>query len=119
MAKKKKTQIKSTARGFATTSIPKKVVQIEPEPEPPVTEPVVESSPPAPVPGGPTGPTLDAEQQALQDLIEKHQDRIEKDVCRTIKVSCLWCSLIGGISLMFYVSSPSNKNGAFHQVYNA
>ncbi len=83
MAKKKKTQLKPVARGFATTSIPKKVVQVEPEPEPaPPTEPIAEASTADPVPGV----TLDAEEQALQDLIEKYQDRTEKDVCRTVKV---------------------------------
>lgn len=85
MAKKKKTQLKPVARGFATTSIPKKVVQVEPEPEPepvPPVEPVAEGS----TAGSAPGTTLDAGEQALQDLIEKYQDRTEKDVCRTIKV---------------------------------
>jgi len=33
MAKKKKTQLKSVARGFATVSVPKKVAPTEPEEE--------------------------------------------------------------------------------------
>lgn len=91
MAKKKRTQLKPVNRGFSTTSVPKKVVQVEPEPEPepiPPPEPVAEGS----ISGaGPPGVSLSAEEQSLQELIERYQDKTEKDVCRTVKVSDSCC----------------------------
>ncbi|KAJ7631081.1 P-loop containing nucleoside triphosphate hydrolase protein [Roridomyces roridus] len=97
MAKKKKTQLKPVARGFATTSVPKKVV-----PEDTVAE--------ADTPAGTTeeeksttddGPAADSvatqatsdefdpekvEEQSLQNLVDSKQDKIEKEIARTIKV---------------------------------
>ncbi|KAI0932374.1 hypothetical protein AcW2_001025 [Taiwanofungus camphoratus] len=93
MAKKKRTQLKPVARGFATTSVPKKVVQaVEAEAstsdtsQPEVLEDVVAST---------SGDTLQSqteeydpdkhEEMSLQLLVDKFQDKIEKEVVRTIK----------------------------------
>ncbi|KAI0335964.1 P-loop containing nucleoside triphosphate hydrolase protein [Cubamyces sp. BRFM 1775] len=91
--KKKKTQLKPVARGFATTSVPKKVVEAPKEPEPaaPATDTLDASEvqkgtdgsgQPS---GAATGPALSEEDQALQNLIEKFQDKVEKEVVRTVK----------------------------------
>jgi ATP-dependent RNA helicase DHX29 len=100
MAKKKKTALKPVARGFATTSVPKKVT----EPDP------VEDSPPAAdsdagqaeaqgsnvvaadgaANNGTTsqakGPLLNPEEQFFQDLIDKLQEKTEREIVRNIKV---------------------------------
>ena len=93
MAKKKKTQLKSVARGFATTSVPKKVQQggqldnftdvIETLPameksfgnEKEVTEIL-------------TG-NLDHDKQQLQLLVDRFQEKTDKEIIRTFKVSLL------------------------------
>ena len=93
MAKKKKTQLKPVARGFATTSVAKKVVP-EPEPEENTPEisltqiPVPQSSDdPGTVQSGDTVAVIsDPQEQSLQELVEKYQDRVEKDVTRSVKV---------------------------------
>ncbi|KAF8844041.1 P-loop containing nucleoside triphosphate hydrolase protein [Paxillus ammoniavirescens] len=100
MAKKKKTQLKPVARGFATTSIPKKVVQVE-EAEPPANEPPASAGSMAEIvtsgemSGGPQAPTQDTppdefdadrvEEQSLQNMIEKFQEKTEKEISRAIK----------------------------------
>ncbi|KIK96360.1 hypothetical protein PAXRUDRAFT_826025 [Paxillus rubicundulus Ve08.2h10] len=100
MAKKKKTQLKPIARGFATTSIPKKVVQVE-EAEPPDNEPpasagsMAEFATSREVSGGPRASIQDTppdefnadrvEEQSLQNMIEKFQEKTEKEISRTIK----------------------------------
>lgn len=95
MAKKKKTQLKPVVRGFATTSIPKKVVQ--PSEEERAEEPTTattEDSPPAKDEGTPsqvdkTDASTDnagtPEEQASQSMIDKYQDKTEREVVRTIK----------------------------------
>lgn len=96
--KKKKTQLKPVARGFTTTSVPKKAVQDanQPEPTPPcdpaeshsqVREDQAHPQPSAdvPVPQG----EFDADQvevQSLQNMVDKYQDKIEREVSRRIKV---------------------------------
>jgi len=94
--KKKKTQLKPVARGFATTSVPKKVI--------PVADVAEDSGPPADlkefeVEGDPSssssdvtkntedasGQTLDDVDASLQGLVDKFQDKTEKDIVRTIK----------------------------------
>jgi hypothetical protein len=94
MAKKKKTQLKPIARGFATTSVPKKVVVQEPR----LSEPETAT---------PEGSVHDAEQSAeiskvedhdstskdplnalstedqfLQSFVERLQDKTEKEIAR-------------------------------------
>jgi hypothetical protein len=94
MPKKKKTQLKPVARGFAVTSIPKKA---PPEPPPlsqhdsdaneesasseiphttPIHEPVEDEA----------VSLQNAEERSLQDLVDKLQERVEKEIVRTVKV---------------------------------
>ena len=97
MAKKKKTALKPVARGFATTSVPKKVA---PAPEP-VEEPALSAraSPEAEADAsrgedGDAGmdakdaatPALSEEDQALQGLVERLQDKVEKEITRCVCV---------------------------------
>ena len=95
--KKKKTQLKPVARGFATTSVPKKVVEVPKEPDAP--DPKESSA--GPVDGQTGGPTNPAEgtratdasnalseaDQVLQTYIDRFQDKVEKEIVRAVKVS--------------------------------
>ncbi|KAH9857918.1 P-loop containing nucleoside triphosphate hydrolase protein [Lenzites betulinus] len=91
--KKKKTQLKPVARGFATTSVPKKVVEVPKEPEPVPTNDAPDASkdhasdPDASgqAPNGGDAPALSEEDQVLQTFIEKFQDKVEKEIVRTVK----------------------------------
>jgi ATP-dependent RNA helicase DHX29 len=104
MAKKKKTALKPVARGFATTSQPKKKVE-EPEPE---AEEAGSADKAAdqdegaartvdrPVAGG-AGQTnaleeweveVNAAESRLQGYVERLQDKGDKEVARIIKVCC-------------------------------
>lgn len=104
MAKKKKTSLKPVARGFATTSVPKKVIPVEEQPDEPnpddgiVTQTIAEQT----EPGHPRESSAgidnhsgaldwDSEEQSLQSLVNKFQEKVEKDVVRTVKVFCM-CS---------------------------
>lgn len=94
MAKKKKTQLKPVARGFATTSVPKKVTPKEAEEmETPARNKIEESitSVSGETPGGDTTASstlhdgLDpdkVEEQALQNLVDKLQEKTEKEIAR-------------------------------------
>ncbi|KAF8446045.1 hypothetical protein L210DRAFT_2950950 [Boletus edulis BED1] len=100
MPKKKKTQLKPVARGFTTTSIPKKAVQVE-ESSPPadevppseseglVTEAAETSADQAAVRGAlRDSANFDAEQDEqpfLQTLVDKYQEKTEKELSRAIK----------------------------------
>ncbi|KAG5648098.1 hypothetical protein DXG03_007133 [Asterophora parasitica] len=97
MAKKKKTQLKPVARGFATTSVPKKVTQAEVlEAENGVSDAVVEEvkadlwkgkTAAAVVPTAPSD-EFDpdkVEEQSLQNLVDKLQEKTEKEITRTVK----------------------------------
>jgi len=106
MAKKKKTQLKPVARPFATASVPKKVL-----PELVVEEVANDESgddnvgggdggsvrvngqgstdstkPPAPEPESEEVKALRAEELGLQGLVDKLQDKTEKEINRNIKV---------------------------------
>jgi ATP-dependent RNA helicase DHX29 len=94
MPKKKKTPQKPY-RGFAVTSIPKKAPP-EPTPqddsdakvEPAVshtaqTHELVEDE---------TLSRQNAEERSLQDLVDRLQERTEKEIVRTIKVRAKWMS---------------------------
>ncbi|KAJ3558034.1 hypothetical protein NM688_g1149 [Phlebia brevispora] len=104
MAKKKKTQLKPVARGFATQSVPKKIVDVQPEQEPnPSSAPLPTEEEVAGLPAASKGvseggtlqvastegtqwsDTEKAEERALQALVDKHQERIEREVVRTVK----------------------------------
>ncbi|KAK7058857.1 hypothetical protein VNI00_001481 [Paramarasmius palmivorus] len=99
MAKKKKTQIKSHARGFATTSVPKKVVPAEEaQTQAAVEEPQPEQSaaageakedlPSSSVENAPVEDEFDpdkVEEQSLQNLVDKLQEKTEKEITRAVK----------------------------------
>lgn len=95
LAKKKKTQLKPVARGFATTSVPKKVTEPVQEEIPTTLDEVQEDVPqdPSSATAG-AGPSQSSEEfnidnheeQSLQLLVDKYQEKIEKEVSRTIKV---------------------------------
>jgi ATP-dependent RNA helicase DHX29 len=94
MAKKKKTALKPVARGFATTSVPKKVEpQDEPEPESTsLVDEVTATSNEAQAQDTGTGSALPGtasltpEDQLLQDLVDKLQEKTEKEIVRALKV---------------------------------
>lgn len=97
MAKKKKTQVKTVVRGFATTSVPKKVEKVvEPEEvadspstqELPLEQP--ESLDPVKKGGAEEEPTDEfdpekVEEQSLQNLVDKLQEKTEREIVRTVK----------------------------------
>lgn len=106
MAKKKRTQLKPVARGFATTSVPKKAAAPA-ENEDSISERAGDDSTPAnqPVnaaadtllpPNGANGPSTPAaegefsfekaEEHSLQVWIEKQQEKTEREIARTLKV---------------------------------
>ena len=112
MAKKKKTQLKPIARGFATTSLPKKVVPVQDDEAPSTPEQnaaslneteatssftpdqdAVEASPATAVPESKEFDPEKAEEQSLQNLVDKLQERVEKDIRRSIKVCYIRTSL--------------------------
>lgn len=97
MAKKKKTQLKPVARGFATTSQPKKVVPPPDELEPTSEANAVDTeSTPVDSVGAATPVTSQepvddfdpekVEEQSLQNLVDKLQEKTERDIVRTVKV---------------------------------
>ncbi|CCM00897.1 uncharacterized protein FIBRA_02943 [Fibroporia radiculosa] len=92
MAKKKKTQPKAIVRGFATTSVPKKVQPAEADSvisnnedlsalrdaDPPPSEPLV--------PAGQSADDPDRrEEQASQTLVDKFQDKTDREIVRMLK----------------------------------
>ncbi len=94
MAKKKKTQLKPIARGFATTSLPKKIVP-ESLPSPSIeSETLVEDATQSA--GADTGDkaeqstssakadldAMSAEDIFLQSLVDKLQDKTDKEISR-------------------------------------
>ncbi|KDN44394.1 P-loop containing nucleoside triphosphate hydrolase protein [Tilletiaria anomala UBC 951] len=105
--KKKKPTLKSSSfnRGFATTSVPKKAEETLPDetgetqektPSNPVHSGAKYNGSSTPGAGGPAAASAakgrygfdeeDADQQDLQNLVEKHMDKIEKDVSRYWKI---------------------------------
>ncbi|KDQ19932.1 hypothetical protein BOTBODRAFT_125441 [Botryobasidium botryosum FD-172 SS1] len=109
MAKKKKLSLKPVARGFATTSQPKKVAPVAEEPE--LESDATGTSGPGGPAGGParvaaltlsdamsasaSGPVITAaenefdpvkvEEQMLQNIVDKLQDKTEREINRTLK----------------------------------
>lgn len=89
MAKKKKA-LKPVARGFATVSVPKKPTSPE---QPQDTTVYIEDAPGAQNPDTPAAsvvpPETDPaalEESVLQAIVEKFQDKTEKDTVRSVKV---------------------------------
>lgn len=104
MAKKKKSQLKPVARGFATTSVPKKVVENEQNTDDTITDNTAEEAPtsdashPSTVAhvqsDTPQDHSFDpdkVEEQSLQNLVDKYQEKTEKETLRTIKVNDTLC----------------------------
>ena len=98
MAKKKKTQLKPVARGFATTSVPKKAVPVEEDAEACASVTGLEEdvqkadngTAPSTAPGQAQTDEFDpnkVEEQSLQNLVDRLQSTTEKDIVRTIKVT--------------------------------
>lgn len=90
MAKKKKTQLKPVARGVALTSIPKKVPLEQgdtkgEEPSTVGTPDVQDAQHREPVEDKALN-GLSAEERSLQDIVEKLQEKTEKEIVRTVKV---------------------------------
>lgn len=129
MAKKKKTQLKPIARGFATTSIPKKAVQAE-ETAPPVAESapsdglvteVAEASKdqaaPRDIPRDSV--KLDTEQdgqQFLQIMVDKYQEKTEKESSRAIKVRSPCLSLSSANSALQAIEVDRRTSKGFNTV---
>ena len=106
MAKKKKSQLKPVARGFATTSVPKKPVAADVDPAPfnddvfqrrteAVNREVSGEGGAFPVridyavsnfPNEREFDPIKAEEQSLQNMVDKHQEKTEKEITRTVKV---------------------------------
>lgn len=109
MAKKKKPTLKPPAgvnRGFATTSVPKKVVESKPEKDAPragASQASKDSGPTSASAGNKDKDksnvrTLygfdedDAEQQLLQDLVDKYWEKSDKETTKLWKVRCFCCA---------------------------
>ncbi|KAJ6621236.1 P-loop containing nucleoside triphosphate hydrolase protein [Mycena sp. CBHHK59/15] len=98
MAKKKKTQLKPVARGFATTSVPKKValedaVEVDShsasaEEEKLTAEDVPNVNGIATQAAGDEFDPEKVEEQSLQNLVDK-QDKIEKEISRSVSVQAI------------------------------
>lgn len=111
MAKKKKTQLKPVARGFATTSVPKKAVSTEEiaplvasgesDVEEPRTGKPLEAA--SSTTGADQAPEFDpqkADEQSLQNLVDKLQEKTEREISRNLKV----CISLSSRSLVTYVN---------------
>ncbi|KAH8120418.1 P-loop containing nucleoside triphosphate hydrolase protein [Phellopilus nigrolimitatus] len=82
--KKKKTQLKKVERGFATTSIPKKAPVAVAVPEE-TTDAIADEADAANADVKAPEPVLDDNTASLQRLVEKLQDKTEKEILRTLK----------------------------------
>jgi ATP-dependent RNA helicase DHX29 len=93
MPKKRKTQQKPIHRGFAVTSIPKKAPPAEPTPQDDSDAKVESASTEVPhttqtheLVQDETFSRQNAEERSLQELVDRLQERTEKEIVRTIKV---------------------------------
>lgn len=100
MAKKKKSQLKPVARGFATTSQPSKRALAEAQEAAAIAETEAAAAPtPGPTPdqaasvtptGDPSAVTdskeLDSEEQAWQDMVDRWQNKTDREITRTVQV---------------------------------
>lgn len=99
MAKKKKTQLRPVARGFATTSVPKKVIQpqLTLDEQLPQTEDDAHNEDTLLAANGIRGGDTNVrelsidgfdpekvEEQSLQNLIDKLQEKTEKEITRWV-----------------------------------
>lgn len=101
MAKKKKTQLKPVARGFSTTSVPKKVVLEDTVEADSHASSATEEEKPT---GAEDGPSVDGvvtqaandefdpekvEEQSLQNLVDSKQDKMSQEISR-YRIQCLF-----------------------------
>jgi ATP-dependent RNA helicase DHX29 len=94
MAKKKKAQLKPVARGFATTSVPSKKALAEADAaasETGAQQATNSGATPKSTPSLPNEATTASNQgdpidQVLQAIVDKWQDKVERDIARTLKV---------------------------------
>ncbi|PPQ72027.1 hypothetical protein CVT24_008079 [Panaeolus cyanescens] len=89
--KKKKTQLKPVARGFATVSVPKKFIQ-EPIPQPAPIETAEPVQKNADFENGPKGESskqaslpITSEEQLAAGLVNRLQEKVEKETIRMLK----------------------------------
>jgi len=99
MAKKKKSQLKPVARGFATTSQPSKRAIAEAQEAAAIAQneaTVASTSEPTPdqtasvsPTGEPSAPTesneLDFEEQTCQDMVDRWQNKTDREIARNIQ----------------------------------
>ena len=105
MPKKKKTQLKPVHRGFAVTSIPKKA---PPEPPPSqhdsdangesVYSEVPHTAQTHETAEGEALGLQSAEERSLQELVDRLQERTEKEIVRTLKVRGRVRDVRGGLA---------------------
>ncbi len=91
MAKKKKTQLKPVSRGFATTSVAKKVEPVEEvQPEETPTDPEPQLGPadsdPSLQANSDANRVEDTKTIALQAIVDSNQDKVAKEINRAINV---------------------------------
>jgi hypothetical protein len=110
-SKKKKTQMRAPPRPIATTSVPKKIEPIQETKVKP--EIAVEASDDARQYNNADGEVVEqqalensttpekVEEGILQSLVDKFQDKIEKDISRTIKVLLLVVHTVPAIADTF------------------
>jgi ATP-dependent RNA helicase DHX29 len=103
MAKKKKTQLKPVARGFAVTSMPKKTIQVDENQDESST---VASESHNEEKGSPATEcsananerdSVSPEEQALQNLVDTMQEKTEKEISRYVLISVIFSHANGGI----------------------
>jgi ATP-dependent RNA helicase DHX29 len=86
MGKRKKSQLKPVARGFTTTSLYLAATENEAPSKPSsATEdeaPSGGSEVPGSIPGEAAGGLLEGDEQPLQDLVERLQEKTEKEITR-------------------------------------
>lgn len=109
--------IRDTGRddSFATVSIPKKAAA-EPVKE---EEPVKEAPPPTDAPAAAEPPTaLDEREVALQALLEKLQEKTEKEIARVVKVCMpkLIIRLYGILTAGYCVGRQSSMTSACRRI---
>lgn len=93
MAKKKKTQLKPVARGFAVTSTPKKAIQAEEDSSEPLANSSGEQNKGSTALASEKSPNTNEpdsakiEEQPLQNLVDTLQEKIDKEIARNVKAT--------------------------------
>jgi ATP-dependent RNA helicase DHX29 len=100
MAKKKKTQLKPVARGFAVTSMPKKTIHGDENQDESSTIPSESHNEEKGSPATECSAERDSvspEEQALQNLVDTLQDKTEKEISRYVLISVIFSHANGGV----------------------